>query len=320
MKKEFPFKNLIQILQDRIPQRGKLAELLAEILGIEKEAVYRRLRGSVPFSFQEVHAIALYMGFSLDSIAENISPVIPQITVSTIKFIEQQEKDFTRIKDFTESICRLKDDLSSESGAIGSIFPTSLYISYENIHKFHIFKWSQQLEQPRKVKTFADVHITEYAKQLNQEFVDSVHLLPKSVYIFDRQFLEYFISDIRFFFEIRLITREDILLLKNDLHSLINDLERYTINGCFDTGNKLEVFLANVHLDTNYNYMDASTYKLTMMRSFAFSDAYSFDEGVFQNLKNWLVFLKRTSTLISEGNVAERIRFFEQQRKLIEAI
>ena len=318
MKQDFLFKNLIEALQDRIPQRGKLAETLTELLGIEKEAVYRRLRGSVPFSFQEVHTIAVHLGFSLDGIAENISPANSQITVSTIKFLGHQEKDYMSLEDFTANHYRLKEDLSSESGAIGSAIPTSLCISYEYIYKFHLFKWSQQFWDQHNGKTFTDTHATERTKQLNKEFIKSVHNLPKSVYIFDRRFIEYFINDIRFFFDIRLITKEDVLLLKNDLHLLLNDLERYAVNGCFDTGKKLEIFLANVYMDTNYNYIDASTYKLTMMRSFAFSDSYSFDETVFQNMKNWVTFLKRTSTLISESNLPERIRFFEEQRKLVD--
>ena len=100
MKKEFLFKNLIEVLQDRVPQRGKLAELLAELLDIEKEAVYRRLRGSVPFSFQEVHTIADYFGFSLDSIVDIVSPVSRQMTVLMTEFLDIKESDIKKLEDF----------------------------------------------------------------------------------------------------------------------------------------------------------------------------------------------------------------------------
>jgi len=320
MKKDFPFKNLIETLQDKVPQRGKLAELLAEVLGIEKEAVYRRLRGSVPFSFQEIHNIAIYMGFSLDSIAENISPVSRQMTVLLIEMLEPKEDDYKRLEDFTVSVHRLKGDLNSESGAIGSIIPSSISVSYEYIYKFYLFKWAHQFGDPKKIKTYAETNPVERLKLINRELVESVQNSPKSVYILDRRFIEHFINDVHLFYDIRLINREDLLLLKNDLHLLINDLERYALNGCFDTGSKIEIFLANVHLETTYNYIDASTYKLTMIRSFAFSDSYSFDEVVFRSMKNWACFLKRTSTLISEGNAAERVCFFDQQRKMVDSM
>ena len=320
MKKDFLFKNLIDALQDRIPQRGKLADMLTELLGIEKEAVYRRLRGSVPFSFQEVHAIAIYLGFSLDSVAENISPLTRQMTVLLIEFLEPKESDYERLEMFSAGIHRLKDDPDSESGAIGSIIPSSLCVAYEYIYKFYLFKCLHQFGDPKKIKPYAETNAPERIKQINRDFVDGVQNSPKSVYILDRRFIENFVNDVRLFFDIRLITKKDVLPLKEDLHLLINDLERYATNGCFDTGNKVDIFLANAHFDANYNYIDATSLKLTMMRTFTFSDSYSFDEVVFQNMKNWLNFLKRTSTLISHGNVTERIHFFERQRKFINTL
>jgi len=320
MEKDFLFKNLIETLQNRVPQRGKLADMLTELLGIEKEAVYRRLRGSVPFSFQEIRAIAIHWGFSLDNIAENESSATRQMTVSLTEFLDPSENDYKVLEDLCINVRRLKDDPDSESGAVGSIIPLSLCVAYEFIYKFYLFKWSRQFENPNKIKLYKDTKITERLKHINREFVESVQDSPKSVYILDRRFIEYFVKDIRFFYDIRMIIKEDISLLKKDLHLLLNDLERYAVNGRFDTGNKVDIFLANVHFDANYNYIDAATYKLAMMRTFTFSDLYSYDKVVFQNMKNWLKFLKRTSTLISEGNATERIHFFERQRKLVDSM
>jgi len=320
MKKDFLFKNLIEALQNRIPQRGKLAESLAELLGIEKEAVYRRLRGSVPFSFQEIHAIAIYMGFSLDSIAESSSPLTRQMTVLMTDFLEPQENDYKMLEDFCASIHRLEEDPDSESGAIGSIIPSSLCVAYEYIYRFYLFKWSHQFESPNKIKPYTEIIITERLKNINKAFVEGVQSSPKSIYILDRRFVEYFVKDVRFFLDIRMLTKEDVILLKNDLHLLLIDLERYAMKGHFDTGKKVDIFLANVHFDANYNYIETSNYKLTMMRTFTFSDSYSFDDAVFQNMKHWLNFLKRTSTLISEGNATERVHYFERQRKLVDSM
>jgi hypothetical protein len=321
MKKDFLFQNLIEALKDRIPERGKLADVLTELLDIEKEAVYRRLRGSVPFSFQEIHQIAGHFGFSLDSIAENTSTVTKQMTIIMVEYLHPKENDYKRLEDFNEGTLRLKDDPDSESGAIGSLLPTSLYYSYDYICKFFLYRWTHQFGNPLEIKSYAQTNATERLMQICREYVACVQATSKSVYVLDRRVIEYFVNDIRFFYDVRLISREDVLCLKDDLRRLINDLERYATNGCFDTGNKVEIFLTNVYLDANYYYADSTMFnKFTMMRSFAFSDSYSFDEEVFQNMKNWLTFLKRTSTFISEGNATERIRFFEQQRELVESM
>jgi hypothetical protein len=320
MKKESLFKNLIEALQDRFPQRGKLADELTELLDIEKEAVYRRLRGSVPFSFQEIHQIAIHFGFSLDSIAENTSSLSKQMTMLPIEFLEPQESDYMKLEEFTVSIRRLKEDPGSEYGAIGSIIPSSLCVIYEYIYKFYLFKWSYQFGHSRKIKTYIETGVSERIKYINEDYVENIRNVPKQVYVLDRRFIEYFVSDVCFFFDIRLISKDDVRLIKKDLLLLINDLEKIATEGHFNTACKVEIFLANIHFDANYSYIDASNYKLTMVRSFAFSDSYSFDDVVFQNMKNWLNFLKRTSTLISEGSATERIHFFESQREIVEAL
>ena len=48
-----PNTNLIEAMKEKLPLKGKLADMLMDTLYIGKEAVYRRLRGEVPFTLQE---------------------------------------------------------------------------------------------------------------------------------------------------------------------------------------------------------------------------------------------------------------------------
>ena len=47
-----PNTNLIEAMKEKLPLKGKLADMLMDTLYIGKEAVYRRLRGEVPFTLQ----------------------------------------------------------------------------------------------------------------------------------------------------------------------------------------------------------------------------------------------------------------------------
>ncbi|GHT13680.1 hypothetical protein FACS189415_1680 [Bacteroidia bacterium] len=319
MKDDPFFGNFIKTIQTRIPERGKLAEALAEILCIEKEAVYRRLRGSVPFSFQEIYKIALNLGLSLDKIAERASSEGKYFSVRLVDFLNPSEIDYQILDNFIYSIHHLKNDPDSESGSIGNIIPTSLYVNYKYIYKFHLFKWAYQFGKSG-YPTYENTQITEKLGLINRIFVESVQNSPKSVYIFDKMFIEIFVSDIQYFFDIKLISREDVIHLKEDLFLLLNDLERYAAQGTFDTGKKADIYLANVHFETSYNYIDAKALKVTMVRAFILSDTYSFNETVFEEMKRWLYFLKRTSTMISVSNASERIHFFHKQRQIVGAL
>lgn len=63
-----PNANLIEAMKDKLPVKGKLADMLMDTLYIGKEAVYRRLRGEVPFTFQEAALVSRKLGISLDTI------------------------------------------------------------------------------------------------------------------------------------------------------------------------------------------------------------------------------------------------------------
>ena len=49
---------LIGVMRERIPKGSNLANSLMEILCMGKEAIYRRLRGEVAFTFEEVSLIS----------------------------------------------------------------------------------------------------------------------------------------------------------------------------------------------------------------------------------------------------------------------
>ena len=45
---------LIKAMREHLPEETNLANYIMDIISIGKEAVYRRLRGEVPFTFYEV--------------------------------------------------------------------------------------------------------------------------------------------------------------------------------------------------------------------------------------------------------------------------
>ena len=52
-----PNTNLIEAAKEKFPAKGQLANILMDTLYMGKEAIYRRLRGEVPFTFQEAAII-----------------------------------------------------------------------------------------------------------------------------------------------------------------------------------------------------------------------------------------------------------------------
>ena len=60
---------LIEALKEKLPPKTNLANLLMDTLYIGREAIYRRLRGEVPFTLEEAALISRKLGVSLDKIS-----------------------------------------------------------------------------------------------------------------------------------------------------------------------------------------------------------------------------------------------------------
>ncbi len=66
MMKNHVLDELTTIIKERIPKGQNLANYLTDALCLGKEAVYRRLRGEVAFTINEVALLSNKLGISID--------------------------------------------------------------------------------------------------------------------------------------------------------------------------------------------------------------------------------------------------------------
>ena len=64
--------SLIEAVKEKLPLKENLANLLIDTLYIGKEAIYRRLRGEVPFTLEEAALISRKLGVSLDNVIVSV--------------------------------------------------------------------------------------------------------------------------------------------------------------------------------------------------------------------------------------------------------
>lgn len=319
-KDDLLYNKFVEIIKSRVPGKGKLANDLTNFLGIEKEAIYRRLRGDVPFSFSEIVKISCKYGISLDSIAEESNEKSRSFNVQFSEFINPDNEHYDAIQNFTSILNSLVSNVNSESGCISTMIPISLCISYKPLYKFYVYKWFVQFRTSTLRLSYSDMKVDKRLEDINDEFVLSVQNSPNSVYIFDELFIFYFVKDVKYFKDIKLLTEEEVAVIKESLHLFLNDLERYAINGKFDNGGKVFIYISDVHFEANINYVDSECYKLTMIRSFTLNEIYSVDEKISEGMKKWCSFLKKSSTLISQCSELRRIEFFEKQHNIADTL
>jgi hypothetical protein len=319
MKNEYIHNAFLADVRKKIPQSSKLVNTLVDILYIEKEAVYRRLRREVPFTFQEIAIIAKKLGISLDNIIGigiNTDKSRP-FQLKLIEYLSPSEMDYSMMDEYIDIFRQVQKEEDSETAIISNILPQTLYSGFDYITKFYIFKW-HYLYYNEKVKPFHETTVpSKIMKLFTDSFIESKNI-HETYYVLDYQIFNNLINDIKYYNSIRLITREDVLKIKEELFFFLDYIEEMTISGCFkETGNQVRLYISEVNIETNYSYLLTQKYSLSLIWTFILTSVASLDEDAFLKMKSWFQSLIRTSTLITITGEKQRIVFFEKQREII---
>lgn len=319
MKSEL-YTNFLAKIEEKISQKTEIAGILSDILCIGKEAVYRRLRGEVPFTFYEAVTISRQLGISLDSLDMTNSPISKPLKLKLIEYINPAESDFALMEEIITILKFFKDTPFAKGGEITNILPQPLYVGYEHIFKFYLFKWKYQSNSPSEVIPYKDIVIVDKLQQTQEENVKWAKCL-QTEYVFDYQLFSNLVTSIKHFYYVGLITEEEILRIKQDLLRILDEIDSWTRTGIFkETGKKINIYISNVSIDTSYCYIEGPDYHLTIIKSFLLNGVATTDKKVFEELKRLLQSMKNQSILITECNEKERFNFLKKQHEIIDSL
>lgn len=235
--------NLIEVMKNKIPDGVNLANTLMDILYIGKEAVYRRLRGEVPFTLNEASIISKKMGVSLDQIVGISYTNNAMFDLNLLHYSEPIKTYYTIISHYLELFESLRYDLTSELSTASNMIPQTFYLKYDNLSKFRLFKWMYQNEKVNCVKYFSELNLSDELKQAQKDFVNATQYIQTTNYIWDSMMFVNLVNDIKYFASIHLITDEEVIKLQEELLMLLDDLENIAAKGKFNTGKNVRIYI-----------------------------------------------------------------------------
>lgn len=308
-------------VRQKMPDKTNMVNTFSKLLFLEKEAVYRRLRGDVPFTFAEVIKISRFLKLSLDRIVEQSGTTCSckAFYIKSDNFITPQENDYKSLQEHVDLVASISKDTNSEIGWTSGILTTPLSTAYTHLYNFYLFKWNYQFDSiAKKRKKYADIKASNRLMAINNEYLKHFKQIDKTIYVFNERMFFDLINDISYFVSVRQITQEEVSLLVKELYCLIDELETLAINGSYESGKKVEIYISPITHESNYAYFKSCHHCLTLTHSLTLSAGYSIDKQIFEDIKCLTNSLMRTATLISESGEIERIVFFDKQRKAIE--
>lgn len=309
---------LIESMKEKIPEGANLANLLMDILYIGKEAVYRRLRGEVPFTFTEAAVISQKLGVSLDQLVGSNFNGNALFGLNIVHYADPVETYYSMIDDYTKIFHEMRQEPESELATSSNIIPQTLYMKYDMLSRFRLFKWMYQHDEIDCTNNcYDDLVLPEKLLQRQKELVDEAQRFESTCHIWDSMIFQYLVNDIKYFTKVHLLTEENMYQLKAELLQSLDELEEIAMKGKFASGKDVHIYISNINFEATYSYAASKYRHVSMIRIYAINSITSRDTEVFGSLKEWIQSLRKFSTLISQSAEMQRIQFFKKQREII---
>ena len=320
------YDSFLEVLYEKYPQKSQLMEALMDLLSIERESAYRRLRKDVMFTVEELMKMAFAWNISLDEIVGiNFNEI--SFKIRLINYLAPSNEEFNNIQKRIQQLDKFKDIPEMEYVEISNKLPRALFCGFSNLSRFQLFKWAYQFNvsqqhQEEKTLSYSEVFFTpKMAKLLMYDYYVGIKNVANTTYIWDYMIFHHLVNDIRYFHSIYLITDEEKELIKKDLYDFLDYMSEVATKGCWpETGNEVNLYIACVNIDTNYNYYASDDFKVCRIHAFEKSEIYTNSAEITEEFINWLELKKRSAVLISGANEKSRIEFFVKQRELIDTL
>lgn len=241
--------------------------------------------------------------------------------MTLVDFHDPSEIDYIMMENYIVLLRQMKSMPGSEYGVNCNTIPQQLYYRYDHLTRFYMFKWLYFSGTASNVKPYSEIEIKDRVRKSQLSHMEEIRQFTTTNFIWDKLCLNYLIEDIKHFSSVYLLSADEVNLIKSDLKSLLVEMEQIASGGAFtDTGKKVNFYISSINFDTCYEYLEAGSNKLSMIKTFSLNGTASQEDHTFNKIKTWINSLKRVSTLISETGEKQRVIFFEKQRELVDSL
>jgi len=305
---------------NNIPPRVKQIDFLMETLNISRESVYRRIRGDIPFAFEEIAKLSIELGFSVDELITKDMP-------SRIFFDLHHNcsKNYSEIfisifQQYFRGILDTQNIRNIELTMIINHIPFEFIIFFNHLFKFSYYRWMHQSQESSLKYYYSDVILPDKLVYLQQKIIENTKMVQKNTIIFDPNIFQNLIQEIQYYYKRRLLNETDFMLLKEDLLKMVNMVESAAQTGYSSMNSHYNFYLSLLTIDSSscfvkVNEQIVSHFFVNLIEPITISNP------TLCNLhKRWLDSMRKHSTLITQSNEIEQVRYFGKQKKAIEMI
>jgi hypothetical protein len=309
---------LVELVLKNIPSNVKPVSFLMERLELSRESAYRRIRGEIPFSVEELANLSMHLNFSIDDVMNGIKKdrasfdFIPATSDSYSAFLMMLQKNYLHVKKLAESH-------NSETIQALSRFSPICQVFHDQIFKFTYYKWLHQNKETSSNFTFSELVLPPDLSIWQKKIQGEVKKVANNTIILDPNIFLNLIQDVAYYYQRNLINRGELAAIKTEIADLIRVYEVMARTGVLDPGASVYLYLSPLCISANIGYSYYDNIHTAFFWIFTVNPIRIYNSEICLIQKKWLNSLKRQSTLISQSNEILQTEFFNTQRKSLDS-
>ncbi len=314
-------KEFIDEIRKSLPANTNAAIYLIGQLGLGKETVYRRLRGTIPFSLDEAAQVARELNISLDRLCGITGPKNGEYEFD-INYFQDFNENYEQ---FMSGSLKIIDKIAQDPNGIyvmaANHLPFNLYSEYGALSDFRYRRWVYEREQGGSFSAEEFKKTTpEDNEKARQELTEAFRRVGSTYMILDANVFRALVKEISYFRVLSLITDDDVMNMRAELLVLLDRLERTMLQGETEHGAKISFYLSNFILDASYSYLESADSCFSFFHVYDVHQIMSVSPEICTVQKAWLQTILRHSTLITQSGEIERITYLKEQRAIVDAL
>jgi len=303
-----------------IPSRVKSIDYLMETLNISRESVYRRIRGDISFTFDEIAKLSVELGFSVDELIMQDAPSHIFFDLHVSKSQDPSEAYITQFHRYFQNILDLPDAKGIESTMITNIIPLEFIVLFNNLFKFAYYRKMHQFQESSLKYFYSNVALPEDLLYLQHISVERLKRAHNFTYIIDSNIFLNLIREIQYYYKRRLINDSEFDRFREELTGLIDMMESVAQTGFCNSNAKSAFYLSSLNIESGSRYAEINGTAQSQFFIDAIEPLTISNPNVCAIHKKWLDSMRKYSTLISMSNEILQVKYFNKQRSYIEEL
>lgn len=297
------------------------APQLADLLGLNPDAAYRRIRGTTPLTYLEIQKICKHYNMSFDTAVNYKGNSHP--FEFTPMFGEGGFDMLTYIHGVLHQLRIFSEDPESCLTLVSMDLPYFRQFGYTHLQRFKLFYWQRAVlnMEGHRQKKFDPSLCNEPIEALMRELYSLYHSFD-SIEIWAPETLDSTLKQVQYgmvsgFFN----SVDDALQVCDDLDDLLNKLEREAViskkslnSDISAASGKFEMYQSDILLGSNTVQVQSGGELFTYIGFNSFNSLMSRSPGFSEECSRWISQVRAKSILLSDVSEKLRYKFFQRLR------